>query len=58
MKHHFFTTCGEGGKEGPNRGVCDDCARDCGYADKPFSDDVDPAQRPMVPLRVVEVGRG
>lgn len=31
-----------------------DCEIAHGYADKPFSDDVDPAQRPMVPLRVVE----
>ena len=27
MKHHFFTTCGECGKEHPSySGICDQCA--------------------------------
>lgn len=61
-RFHYFTTCGECGREGRNeKGICAECEVIHGYANDnrapiAFSDDVDPASRPPLPMRVVEVG--
>lgn len=46
----LFKSCCECGSDRPNHsGVCGQCERDHGYAERPFVDDVQPSDRTPAP---------
>tara|TARA_B100000378_G_scaffold123871_2_gene99974 strand:- start:1277 stop:1474 length:198 start_codon:yes stop_codon:yes gene_type:complete len=63
-RRHYFVTCAECGEDAHTEsGICDQCAVTHGYANDnrapaAFSDDVQPDQRPPLPLRLLETNDG
>ncbi len=53
-RRHYFVTCAECGHDArTHSGICPTCEVQHGYRDR-LVDDVQPDQRPPLPLRIVE----